>query len=243
MKRLLLILALTNTAFGDLRSIGHNGINSATTGLNGSSPISEAIVIGQAEDFRSGKPDYDTDPIFYAPNTVPFAVWFGNVGSAPSQNLFVREHPTEVAGVMVGRNSGIPGVAPAARLHSLAFTDEFDNSNIAVNLQSLARVTGMRAINISYGVENNFLETNGRSLLTQFVDWSAERHDVLYVAAFGNSDNPFDASPADQYNGITVGASAPDSNGVYDDFSYINRDPRDNQHDRSYIDILAPGRM
>ena len=244
MKRILflLLLVFANGAFADQRSIGPNGINSSVTGLNGSSPINTAIVIGQAEEYRPGKPGYD-DPSFYASNTKPYSVSHGNVGTAPGMNLFVLEHPTEVAGVMIGDSAGIPGVAPAARLYSLAFSDVADESNDAVNLQSLARVTGMKAINISYSIGNNSFETNGRSLLSQFVDWSAERHDVLYIVAGGNIPD-YDRTPADQYNGITVAASAPDTNGMYDEFSYVNRDPADrdpNFYDRSYIDIMAPG--
>ncbi len=243
MKRLLLVLVLASSAFGDQISVGPNGINSTITGLNGSSPLTEAIVIGQAEDYRAGKPDYDSDPIFYASDTRPYGVWYGSVGSAPGVNLFSRDHPTEVAGVMIGRSGDIPGVAPAARLHSLAFSDIEDPSGVCVALQSLAKTAGMKAINNSWSEPTNFLETNGRSLVSQFMDWSAKKHDVLYVVAGGNIPD-FDRYPADIYNGISVAASAPDMNGVYDEFSYVNRDPtlRDqNFYDRSYIDIMAPG--
>jgi subtilisin family serine protease len=215
-----------------------DGINSTITGLDGSSPLTGNIVIGEADEARSGKPGFD-DFANSAIHTDPFVV----LGPG-SPGL----HPTEVAGYMIGSSTSLPGVAPAAHLYSRGFSQADDPSFDAVNLQSLATVSGMKAINISWNLGNESFETNGRSLLAQFVDWSAVRHDVLYVAAAGNyrpdlSDPNFDRSPADQYNGITVGALRLGSYG-YNEFSDVNRDPdaRDlNYYDRSYIDIMAPG--
>ncbi len=103
---------------------------------------------------------------------------------------------------------------------------------------------------MSFGREPQpFIEDlDGNSHLTQFVDWSAQRHVVLYVAAWGDmATNPEAFIPTDNYNGITVAASEesdPLSAQGYDKFGSSNWLPSitsDASGDRTSIDLLAPG--
>jgi hypothetical protein len=72
MKRLTILFAtFANTAFASSTTIGPEGINSKTTGLDGAiSGGAFGVGLGQLEDYRSGKAGYD-DPEMSASNTVP----------------------------------------------------------------------------------------------------------------------------------------------------------------------------
>ncbi len=249
---LFLLLPLSTNAFASELSNGAGGINSLGTGLDGSN-----VLIGQYEEMRSGKVDYDNDPVT-SPNTDPFNVRFGNsagIDLANSGNA--GEHATIVAQVMVGKDEpdeGFVGVAPNARLHSLATlrTNLQDNA-IALdaladlNLPKSATENGtIVAINLSFDFElTPFVEEpNGNSFFTQFVDWSATFHDVLYVAAWGNSDRFNAGTPSDNFNGITVASSMSSMGITYDKFDGSNKDVNnttDATGDRVSIDVLAPG--
>jgi subtilisin family serine protease len=242
MKRFVLLLTImvANAALGDTISTSPEGINSRSTGLDGSSPLTEAIHIGMVETFRSGKAGYD-DLAHSAANTNPFGVWDGTAGSQAGMNSLVNWHPTEVAGVMIGTNP-FPGVAPAARLHSLA-VPLVDPHEISVALNSLARFNNseVKAINLSWVYPNEFFETNGSSHLSQFIDWSARQHDVLYVAIWGNTNHDIDRAITDNFNGITTAASGPNDEGdPYAAFSDVNT-PVGFSSGRTYVDIMAPG--
>jgi hypothetical protein len=84
MKRLLLLaLVFADSALADSFSIGSHGINSKSTGLNGSLGEFFAVGIGEADLFRSGKSDYDP-PMFAASNTTPYGVYYNGAGVAPA---------------------------------------------------------------------------------------------------------------------------------------------------------------
>jgi len=195
MKRVSLLLAIVaNTAFGSSFTIGPNGIDSKSTGLDGSTFFTFAVGLGMADDYRSAKAGYDDDE-FSAPNTIPYGVYYQSTGSMAVKNDWISpdDHATEVAGVMIGKaqpDGKYEGVAPGARLHSVGISDWFDDGLSAVALNNLARLNvtpRIIATNLSWGVPTSFVEDDGRSHLTQFIDWSARRQDVLYVVAAPNS--------------------------------------------------------
>jgi hypothetical protein len=116
---------------------------------------------------------------------------------------------------------------------SLAISSQFiatrDNGNV-------------RAINMSFGVPFGVGRgPDGDSKLTQFVDWSARQHDILYVVA---NRNDFTLAgigqPMDNFNGMTVAASAK-VGGVYRQVADFVDLSVDAEGDRTSIDILAPG--
>jgi subtilisin family serine protease len=79
---------------------------------------------------------------------------------------------------------------------------------------------------------------DGNQHLTQFVDWSAAAHDVLYVASgYEGNMNPV---PKDNFNGITVAYSTMEG-GVYRRVHSGNDTSFDAEGDRTSIGLLAPG--
>ncbi len=81
----------------------------------------------------------------------------------------------------------------------------------------------------------------GDSLPSQFIDWSARTHDVLYVIA-GYENGSFGPVPIDNFNGITVAYSGkPFAGNQWNEVSSGNIFLTNPDMDRTFIDILAPG--
>jgi hypothetical protein len=167
------------------------------------------------------------------------------------------QHALWVAGVMISTATDTPpmastptGVAPAARLYSAG---RFDAPDIdqwqAINMQHLATLPSadIRAINYSALLTlPSGGDTDGNSTITQFVDWSAQQHDVLYVVAGTPTYTmpPRPPLPTDNFNGITVaGSSQVGGTGPYQYVALFNDyDPSlDAAGTRTSTDLLAPG--
>src|SRR5690349_14943536 len=106
------------------------------------------------------------------------------------------------------------GVAPQAKLYASAFVT-VDPTKAAISAQHVALQYGgdVHAINFSFGFPLNGNEQlEGNSFLTEFVDWSASVHDVLYVVAGNEGTNA--PVPTDNYNGVTIAYTQKQS-GVY----------------------------
>lgn len=177
-----------------------------------------------------------------AVNTIPNGVYFRtNGGFDPPDSANITNHATLVAGIMIGDAS----VAPGALLHSASLGGSATDVEIALTLNRLATLGGgvVRATNLSFGVALGFFEeADGSSHLTQFVDWSARRHDVLYVAAWANEDADDPSKPTDHFNGITVAASQkPMGENVWRQFGETNGMNGLTFDDTQNIHMLAPG--
>jgi hypothetical protein len=162
-----------------------------------------SVNIASVEQYRSGKAGYDSAD-FSAPNTVPWGVYVNNGQNAPA-DTDVADHPTEVAGVMIGNTDAgatYEGVAPGAHLHSTAISDWTDQRLSAIAVQNMANknvVPEMVAINFSWAQETEFWfgPSDGKSFFTQFVDWTAKRYDVVIVSAFPDRNLTSKMTPAD----------------------------------------------
>jgi len=209
------LILLTTTAWGAI--VGPDGVDSIVTLLDGS-----GILIGQAEFGRSSKDGFDSANVSTS-NTAPTGVYVQSHSGMANMNEQVDSHATLVAQQMIG--TGLTGgVAEGAALHSFSLSDQNDDSLVALGLNRLALLNGgqIKAINMSfYGVPGFFDNPDGNSYTTQFVDWSAQRHDVLYVVSWGNADSLETLrKPADNFNGITVASSEQvDDEGPYRRFS------------------------
>ncbi len=240
---LLAIVLCPSTALCDFITNGEDGINSLVTGLTGS-----GVQIGQVELTRSGKAGYDNEDNS-VPNTIPAGVYFQNSGGMDSPNSGrIDEHATSVAQIAAAKttpSASYAGVAPNSELHSLAVADyENDDTNaLALNRLALLNSGAIKAINLSYYRPLQFTESpDGRSRFAQFVDWSARRHDILYVVGWGNTDSDPFRTPADNYNGMTVASSELDEGDlVFRRYSSFNSDSGYPVGDRSAISLLAPG--
>jgi len=252
--------------------INSAGLTLATGGLL----TGNGIGIGQVNAFRPGDPtqpdgtDFDTETNIINTSIDPAEVFFGRFTDLSSPNNVstfnpamnnpvgdeILEHALQVAGVIIStdtRPPGIPkatGVAVGADLFS-AGDEAALNSQKAKSLVSQYIATrnngDIRAINLSFAEtlsDSNTLD--GNSLYTQFIDWSAAKHDTLYVSA-GNQLTEQGAPdglsvPTDNFNGITVAASEKVA-GVYRRVWSSNNfsSEVDAVGARTSTDIIAPG--
>jgi len=230
-----------------VETLGPKGINSVATGLNGMNSA-----IGQVEPGRPGKPGYDTEANCCNDDVDPFEV-YTRVGEA-GPNIGLSEHALWVASVMISKqmdaatpNQSPPlGVAPQTLLESAAFsTDQtlFDlQEDAAIAAQTITPLSF--ATNMSFSVpQDGTFQFDGNSTLTSFVDWSTVSHEVLYVVA-GNEIGK-SGVPSDNFNGITVAASARAEDGYFRRVSGLNvyDEAVDAVGDRTSTLILAPGDM
>jgi hypothetical protein len=250
---LLLLLTTTTLSYAD-SGVGPEGINA--TGLklpNGTVLTGTGIAIGQVEGSRPGKPTANGGPddaANSASTIVPSQVYMGTT-LATANGFRVSNHAELVASVIISTNANAKGVAPGASLNAggYAATADLSQQRIALTMNRIATLTDpiigeqVAAINFSEGIALDGFDTvDGSSHLTEFVDWSAAQHDVLYVSAGRESDSVGDGPvPTDNFNGITVARSnnfgsarfeTVDSGNVYDD---------DAEGDRVSVDLIAPG--
>ncbi|MGH7132393.1 MAG: S8 family serine peptidase [Phycisphaerales bacterium] len=255
----LVVLALAGAAWGDIDSRGAAGISSTGLGLTGAGVTIGTMEFGRApvapQDTAAGTP--------YRMTTISYTQIYQAI-AAPQfyPNFNHVDHATGVAGTMVSTGVNAAGVSQGA---SLLAGDIFSNSSITytpaagvagdyradmLTAQRLA-ANGARAINMSfgerYGAANltTFTGLDGTNQFTQFVDWSAVRHDVVYVTAGNETGGSLGADvPTDSRNGIVVSAltrNAGDANRwtTMAGFNIVSRLPNDGRI--STVDIAAPG--
>jgi subtilisin family serine protease len=252
-KTALLSLALTGTAYSSVDSISEIGINSRNVPYTGM-----GISIGQVELDRPADPDIDnaSNSNFF---TDPEQVYLLDDRVEPTPNsmaeLFDNQtpptpHATRVAGVMISADAFAPGVARNADLyasHGSFVTNPFIADSLEVTSQFIAtRDNGdVPAINMSFAVpfdSNEMGAANGDSKLTQFIDWSARIHDVLYVTALRNNTTLAGlGQPFDEFNGMTAVASMKEIDGTYRRVATFADFSVDAEGDRVSVDIMAPG--
>jgi len=254
----IIFYCFTTSIYADAVSIGVDGIDSVSVPYTGN-----GISIGVLDAERSGLPGFDNANNSNA-GTVPKKVFLLDERVAPMEDRLIElygnpnpqnptdPHATQIAGVIISKDAMAPGVAQNADLYSAA--GAFPqipaiglNDSLSLTAQHLALQDGgdIRAINMSFLLSFELGgEGNGNSKFTQFVDWSASEHDVLYVANNRNSTTPLlNGQPLDNFNGITVAASSrPTATDKFRRFSPVNNPGFADASGRTHIDILAPGR-
>ena len=236
----------------------NRGSSAAGTGLTGA-----GVTIGSMEFGRVPVAPQDTavgTP--YRMTTISVSQIYQSI-AVPQfyANFNHSTHATGVAGTMVSTGVNAAGASQGA---TLVVGDIFSNSSITftpaagaagdyradmLTAQRLANA-GARAINMSYGERygapnlTTFTDLDGTNQFTLFVDWSAARHDVVYVTA-GNETGPSLGAdvPTDSRNGIVVSAltrNAGDGNRwtTMAGFNIVSRLPLDGR--LSTVDICAP---
>ena len=240
-----LIVVFARGACASSVSIGPDGIDSAGLGLTGA-----GIAIGQVEISRPGFPGTDS-PANSNTQVVPTDVFLRDGAATP--NSTIGSHAEKVASVMISQDTvdsdsdgeSPVGVAIDAELYSSATNVPVlpGQPEAALSAQHVATRNGgdVRAINLSFG-ENTVggAVLDGNSLLTQFVDWSANEHETLYVVA-GNEGSGGIPVPTDNFNGLTVAFSRK-NDGVFRKVDSFNLFTEDAVGARTSTDILAPGR-
>ncbi len=233
----------------DANSAGYNGVNGHFLTTPGGTLLNGTFVnIGQVEPGRPANPQLDTAS---NGNVNPAAVYAREAPASP--NTDVDPHATQVAGVIIDNGSANPGLAPNAWLYASASrraaTTVGSEENAILEAQYLRQPSrDVRAINYSFVFRNTALPTDGSSLISRGLDWLAYKDDaVTNVFALGNAPNDW-GPPADSYNGIVVGATETVSSAGQDVFSQAsaavnpNPAPVDATHNRSLVDLVAPGK-
>lgn len=245
------LAALTSSSIGEV-GIEANKLHAPPYNL-----IGRKIAIGQVEIGRPGV--FGFDKAVSVNSRTPLERVFYRNGPAKS-NTNVDAHAAMVAGVMVSRDKGLPGVAPGARLYSSAVGSPAKGGQPeeCLSAQYVAQQNGgdVRAINFSFGepLERDprpNAKLDGNALLTQCIDWSARVHDVLYAIA-GNQGEGGIPIPTDNYNGMNIAYSTK-RQGVFTkvDFPNLSAEPvgigrrlierEINEGPRRSIGIVAPG--
>jgi subtilisin family serine protease len=154
--------------------------------------------------------------------------WQGwNMVSGDNNVGDTQGHGTHLAGIIgagVDNLVGIAGVAPNARILPVKALDDIGFGTYAQVAEAITYATDMGARVINLG----FSGTGSSELLQAAVDY-AIAHNVLVVAAAGNSGSAVPNYPAG-YSGV-VAVSAVDNNGYWAPFSASG----------DYISLSAPG--
>lgn len=238
-------------------SIGENGVNARRLHQAPYNLLGRKIGIGQVEVGRPLKIGKDK-AASNLPAISPQAVFYRNQFPVPDQN--VDEHASMVAEVMISQDKYLRGIAPQANLYASAVgsLSEGGQPHECSASQHIAQQNSgdVRAINFSFGEslardDRNDARLDGRALLTSCIDWSAKKHDVLYVIA-GNQGKGGIPIPTDNFNGITT-AYTSKRQGKFKkiDFANLSNLPLGigssfikqeiNYGDRRAVSLVAPG--
>lgn len=225
---------VAGSAHGLAIALGPDGIDALGLGLDGS-----GVHIGQVETERPGLPGFD-DAAHSNSWVVPASVAVREAPATP--NLVTSAHANRVASALISTHPTLPGVAPAASLHSSAFVI---NSSVGAPdalraMQHVAQQAGddVRAVNMSYGKQLGTANLDGTSLLSLGTDYLTRRHETLFVSA-GMQNDETNFTPKDAFNNLVVGRTAKDA-GVYTEISPDNN-ALYTVDGRTRPDLVAPG--
>jgi subtilisin family serine protease len=238
-------------------SIGDKGVNARRLHQAPYNLLGRKISIGQVEVGRPVKVGQDKA----AKNLKaisPTAVFYRNLPPMSDKN--VDDHASMVAQVMIAKDKYLQGIAPEAKLYASAVgsLNEGGQPQECLASQHIAQQNSgdVRAINFSFGEslerdERQDAQLDGKALLTSCIDWSAQKHNVLYVIA-GNQGTGGIPIPTDNFNGITT-AYTTRRKGTFKkvDFANLSDLPEGigrsfikkeiNFGERRAISLLAPG--
>jgi hypothetical protein len=241
---ILIVNIICGLVRGDSTTVGPLGINANIPLLDGT-----GIRIGMVEAGRPGRPGIDSDDYTHE-QVIPFQVFAGTSPDGMDSQFVMGirgQHALHVASVMKARSGedvDLVGVAPGALLYAAADLQNDLDVSFGLAANRIARVDGMRVINVSYGRELLALEsTDGSAHWTEFIDWSTIAHDVLYIVG-GDYEDVIAPIPTDNFNGITVGASdrtIDEPNGHFRQVWAQTVTDFDPEGVRTAIDLLAPG--
>jgi len=238
-------------------SIGTKGINARRLQYPPYNLLGRKIGIGQVEVGRPVKSGKDKIANKLR-SIVPRSVFYRD--QPPESNKNIDNHATMVAEVMIAKDKYLRGVSPEAKLYASAVgsLNEGGQPQECLASQHIAQQNGgdIRAINFSFGEslerdERDNAQLDGKALLTSCIDWSAQKHDSLYVIA-GNQGKGGIPIPTDNFNGITTAYTTKKKQGFNKiDFANLSSFPigigrsfikkEINAGERRAVSLVAPG--
>jgi hypothetical protein len=205
----MLFTALLTPVLALSDSLGENGVNVLRLRRPPYNLLGRKIGIGQVE---VGRPvQFGVDKAANTLKTIsPQRVFYRDRSPKPDQNI--DDHASMVAEIMISEDKLLSGIAPKAYLYASAVgsLSEGGQPQECLASQHVAQQNSgdVRAINFSFGEslerdERDEALLDGKSLLTSCIDWSARKHNALYIIA-GNQGKGGIPIPTDNFNGITT---------------------------------------
>ena len=162
---------------------------------------------------------------------------------ADNAGISRNNHDTHIAGIIISAGSPTQpkqiGVAPGAKIHSGRILNKRLQARYLIDaLDTLILKKNCRIIVTGIQLSSPTAVGDGNSYWTQLYDYYAEKYDVIFASAAGNS-SPQVTIFGDGYNGITTAGLGKDSEGRYRKAGRIsNSGPT--LDDRKKPDLAAP---
>ncbi|MEX2140423.1 MAG: PEP-CTERM sorting domain-containing protein [Pirellulales bacterium] len=211
-----LCFGLSTIGRADGPSTGPAGINSQILndqyGLTGN-----GITIGMVEWSRPGMPGFDSAANSH-PDVKPAAVFFRD--GAPPANTNITNHAFYVSGGLISSHPVHRSVSPGASLLASGTGDLNPPDIDRITLRSMQHLALMnegdvRTIQVLNVPLSGSIPRTGNTLGALGLDWLARQHDTLYPGARGNAGVAESGVGLDNFNGVIVGGSQKNSQGVY----------------------------
>jgi len=199
LKYILLVFCLFthSTVFGLKEAVGENGTNAYAVHEKGITGAGVNIGLLSAGNVRDSH-------LAFQRGSGSAVMLYDFTGSGLSRSA----HDTHMAGIIL--SSGSPshpdqiGVAPGARLHSGRFSDEnLYRRTIEKALDELIQKKHCRVMMTGIQLPENIVAADGNSDWSKMYDYYAEKYDVIFASAAGNS-SPRVTVFGDICNGITT---------------------------------------
>jgi hypothetical protein len=242
----LLLCLIPVKAWALEQSVGEQGIDARRLQVPPLNLTGKNVWLGQVELSRPSQFAVDKnvnrllelDRLYVKPHQVFFR------DRPANSNRQIDDHSYQVAAVMIGRHKIQMGVAPNANLVSSAYAQRQQGGQLeaAIAAQHIAKQNNgnVRAINFSFGEpldEDPRLnaQLDGNSLLALCLDWLAITYNTLPIVS-GNQGKGGIPIPTDLYNGIVVGFTRQEADGIYRTLD------RNNLIDEPFVDRNQNGR-
>ena len=213
---LLIFLSMTCSVFGLKEALGEYGVNVYAVHQKGITGTGVNIGLLSAGNVRDSHTAFERKSGSAVTN-------YDFTGSGLSRS----SHDTHMAGIILSNGSPTHpdqiGVAPGAHLHSARFSNkQLYPSKVAQALDTLIKSHNCRVIMTGIQLPKEIVIADGNSGWAKMYDYYAEKYDVIFASAAGNS-SPLVTVFGDIYNGITTaGLVKNDPNGIYNKIGSIS---------------------
>ena len=224
---------LSSIGFALTEASGENGVNAYAVHAKGVTGDGVNIALLSSGNVRKGHTAFER----------PYGSAVSLYDFTDNKGLSRSDHDTHIAGIIISAGSSTHpdqiGVAPGAKIHSGRILNKrLEARYLQDALDTLILKKNCRIIVTGIQLSSPTAVGNGETYWTQLYDYYAEKYDVIFANAAGNSASQITIF-GDSYNGITTAGLVKDSEGHYRKAGSIsNSGPtKDN---RKKPDIAAP---